>query len=126
MAAAPARPRQRGLSQAIEILQRIIDEWSEANGDWPEGSFPQDPVTALGSSSPVDSPPAQVYVKRVIREPKPRGRLNKSRMLRARCIRHTGPLESGYSQPGDRLGRRVNDHSGEELADRRCELEPMT
>jgi hypothetical protein len=53
-------------------LRRIIEEWSEANGDWPEGSFPQDPVTALGSSSPVDSPPAQVYVKRVIREPKPR------------------------------------------------------
>jgi hypothetical protein len=54
-------------------LRRIIEEWSEANGDWPEGSFPQDPVTALGSSSPVDSPPAQVYMKRVIQESKPRG-----------------------------------------------------
>ena len=54
-------------------LLRIINEWSGANGDWPEGSFPQDPVTALGSSSPVDSPPAQVYMKRVIREPKPQG-----------------------------------------------------
>jgi hypothetical protein len=52
-------------------LQRIINEWSQANGDWPEGSFPQDPVTALGSSSSDDSPPAQVYVKRVIREPEP-------------------------------------------------------
>jgi hypothetical protein len=54
-------------------LRRIIEEWSEANGDWPEGSFPQDPVTALGSSSPVDSPPAQVYMKRVIQESKRRG-----------------------------------------------------
>jgi hypothetical protein len=54
-------------------LLRIINEWSGANGDWPEGSFPQDPVTALGSSSPVDSPPAQVYMKRVIREPEPQG-----------------------------------------------------
>ena len=72
-AAAPARPRQRGSSRAIRVLRRIIDEWSEANGDWPEGSFPQDPVTALGSSSPVDSPPVPVYVKRVIREPKPPG-----------------------------------------------------
>src|SRR5215216_71025 len=54
-------------------LQRIINEWSEANGDWPEGSFPQDPVTALGSSSPVDSPPANVYFKRVIREPNRQG-----------------------------------------------------
>ena len=62
-----------GFVTSDQNLQRIIDEWSEANGDWPEGSFPQDPVTALGSSSPVDSPPAQVYVKRVIREPKPQG-----------------------------------------------------
>ncbi len=54
-------------------LQRIINEWGQANGDWPEGSFPQDPVTALGSSTPDDSPPAQVYAKRVIREPEPRG-----------------------------------------------------
>ncbi|HEX2280851.1 MAG TPA: hypothetical protein VHG52_03715 [Thermomicrobiales bacterium] len=54
-------------------LLRIIQEWSEANGNWPDGSYPQDPATALGSSSPADSPPAQVYVKREIREPKPRG-----------------------------------------------------
>ncbi len=62
-----------GFITSDENLRRIIDEWSDANGDWPEGSFPQDPVTALGSSSPVDSPPAQVYMKRVIREPKPQG-----------------------------------------------------
>ena len=54
-------------------LQRIINEWGQANGDWPEGSFPQDPVTALGSSTPDDSPPPQVYAKRVIREPEPQG-----------------------------------------------------
>ena len=62
-----------GFITSDQNLRRIIDEWSEANGDWPQGSFPQDPVTALGSSSPVDSPPAQVYMKRVIREPKPEG-----------------------------------------------------
>src|SRR5688572_12772619 len=55
------------------VLRRIIDEWGQANGDWPEGSFPQDPVTALGSSSAADSPPVPVYVKRVVREPKPPG-----------------------------------------------------
>jgi hypothetical protein len=60
-----------GFITSDQVLRRIIDEWSEANGAWPEGSFPQDPVTALGSSSPVDSPPTRVYVKRVIREPRP-------------------------------------------------------
>ena len=62
-----------GFITSDQILRRIIDEWSGANGDWPEGSFPQDPATALGSSTPVDSPPVPVYVKRVIREPEPQG-----------------------------------------------------
>lgn len=62
-----------GFTTTDQILRRIITEWSAANGDWPEGSFPQDAVTALGSSSPVDSPPARVYAKRVVREPKPLG-----------------------------------------------------
>ena len=62
-----------GFVKSDQNLQRIIAEWSQANGDWPEGSYPQDPVTALGSSSPVDSPPAQVYAKRVIRELEPQG-----------------------------------------------------
>jgi len=62
-----------GFITSDQNLRRIIDEWSEANGEWPEGSFPQDPVTALGSSSPVDSPPAQDYTKRVIRDPKSKG-----------------------------------------------------
>jgi hypothetical protein len=50
------------------ILRRIIDEWQLANGGWPEGSFPQDPVTSLGSSTPADSPPPRVYARRVIDE----------------------------------------------------------
>ena len=60
-----------GFVTSDQALRRVIDEWGQANGDWPEGSFPQDPVTALGSSSPVDSPPPRVYAKRVVREPKP-------------------------------------------------------
>ena len=62
-----------GFIKSDQNLRRIIDEWSQANGEWPEGSFPQDPETALGSSSPVDSPPAHIYTKRVILEPKPQG-----------------------------------------------------
>lgn len=60
-----------GFVTSDQALRRVIDEWGEANGDWPEGSFPQDPVTGLGSSSPVDSPPPRVYAKRVVRELKP-------------------------------------------------------
>ena len=60
-----------GFTTTDQVLRRIIDEWSAANGEWPEGSFPQDAVTALGSSSPVDSPPARVYARRVVREPTP-------------------------------------------------------
>jgi hypothetical protein len=60
-----------GFVTSDQVLLRIINEWNDANGDWPEGSFPQDAVTALGSSSSVDSPPAREYVKRVIWEPKP-------------------------------------------------------
>ena len=37
-----------GFVTSDQVLRRIIDEWSQANGDWPEGSFPQDPDTALG------------------------------------------------------------------------------
>ena len=60
----------KGFITSDQILRRIIDEWSESKGDWPEGSFPQDPVTSLGSSTAEDSPPTHVYMKRVIREPK--------------------------------------------------------
>jgi hypothetical protein len=60
-----------GFVTSDQVLLRIINEWNDANGDWPEGSFPQDAVTALGSSSSVDSPPAGEYFKRVIWEPKP-------------------------------------------------------
>jgi hypothetical protein len=58
-----------GFVTSDQVLRRIIDEWGWANGGWPDGSFPQDPVTALGSSSPIDSPPPRVYARRVIREP---------------------------------------------------------
>lgn len=57
-----------GFITSDQILRRIIEEWSAADGGWPEGSFPQDPITALGSSSPSDSPPPRVYLKRVVRE----------------------------------------------------------
>ena len=46
-----------GFIASDQILRRVIDEWRAAGGDWPEGSFPADPVTALGSSTAVDSPP---------------------------------------------------------------------
>lgn len=62
-----------GFITSDQILRRIVNEWSAAGGGWPEGSFPQDPVTSLGSSTPVDSPPMQVYARREIREIKPLG-----------------------------------------------------
>jgi hypothetical protein len=46
-----------GFIASDQNLRRIIEEWQAASGDWPEGSFPEDPVTSLGSSTPVDSPP---------------------------------------------------------------------
>ena len=62
-----------GFITSDQILRRIVNEWSAAGGGWPEGSFPQDSVTSLGSSTQVDSPPIQVYARRVIRELKPLG-----------------------------------------------------
>ena len=57
-----------GFTTTDQSLRRVIDEWSAARGGWPECSFPQDPVTSLGSSAPEDSPPIQVYARREIRE----------------------------------------------------------
>jgi hypothetical protein len=48
-------------------VRRVLAEWSSADGEWPEGAFPEVPVTALGSSTPVDSPPPRAYVQRVRR-----------------------------------------------------------
>jgi hypothetical protein len=45
-----------GFIASDQILRRVIDEWQTAGGDWPEGSFPQDSVTSLGSSTADDSP----------------------------------------------------------------------
>lgn len=61
-----------GFTTSDQNLRRIINEWAAAGGGWPEGSFPQDPVTALGSSEPVDSPPPRVYARREVREITPK------------------------------------------------------
>ena len=117
-----------GFITSDKILRRVVDEWGAADGGWPEGSFPQDPVTALGSSSPVDSPPPRVYAQRVIRgDSMPRRRSKRisrslARVLSPSCQRC---VEAGESEPGDRRGRRVGDQVGEELTDRRCELEAV-
>ena len=58
-----------GYTTSDETLRRVVDEWAAAGGGWPEGSFPQDAVTALGSSTATDSPPRRAYPRRVIREP---------------------------------------------------------
>jgi hypothetical protein len=66
-----------GFLTSDQRLQRVIEEWQDAQGGWPEGSYPSDPVTALASSSPVDSPPRSSvhagrarYPRRVIRDPR--------------------------------------------------------
>lgn len=60
-------------------LRKVVEEWAAAGGEWPEGSYPEDAVTGLGSSSPVDSPgggPAQVqkHPRRVVLSPLNRNR----------------------------------------------------
>lgn len=57
-----------GFIASDQNLRRIINEWQAAGGGWPEGSFPQDPVTSLGSSTPVDSPPESEAVGRAVEE----------------------------------------------------------
>jgi hypothetical protein len=57
-----------GFTTSDEVLRRVVAEWAAAGGGWPAGAYPQDPVTALGSSTRVDSPPRRAYPKRVIRE----------------------------------------------------------
>src|SRR5438045_9007603 len=46
-----------GFIASDQALRRVIAEWQAANGGWPPGSYPDEPVTALGASSPEDSPP---------------------------------------------------------------------
>lgn len=55
-------------------LRKVVEEWAAAGGDWPEGSYPEEAVTGLGSSTDADSPegdPAQVrnYPRRVVLSP---------------------------------------------------------
>jgi hypothetical protein len=38
-------------------LREVLGEWAEAGGEWPEGSDPRDPVTALGSFGPDEVTP---------------------------------------------------------------------
>lgn len=54
-----------GFIASTERLREVIAEWAEARGGWPEGAFPADPVTALGSSNLDDTPPPQVYIDTV-------------------------------------------------------------
>lgn len=56
-----------GYVASDRALRRVLAEWSSADGGWPEGAFPEVPVTALGSSTQADSPPPRAYVQRVIR-----------------------------------------------------------
>ncbi len=62
-----------GFTTSDQSLRRVVEEWSAAGGGWPEGSFPEDPGTSLGSSTSDDSPPIQVYARREIRELKRQG-----------------------------------------------------
>lgn len=57
-----------GFIASDQNLRRIIHEWQAAGGGWPEGSFPQDPSTSLGSSTRVDTPPPREFVKRAIED----------------------------------------------------------
>jgi hypothetical protein len=54
-----------GFIASDQILRRIVEEWQAANGGWPEGSFPEDPMTSLGSSTAVDSPGPAGRTRRV-------------------------------------------------------------
>jgi hypothetical protein len=57
-----------GFIASDQLLRRIVEEWQAADGGWPEGSFPDDPVTSLGSSTNVDSPGPRARRRRVILE----------------------------------------------------------
>jgi hypothetical protein len=53
-----------------QILKRIVEEWEVASGSWPEGSFPQDAATSLGSSTVDDSPPVALESPRRAQRPR--------------------------------------------------------
>ena len=41
-------------------LHQIVQEWAAANGSWPRGADPSNPVTALGSVTDEDDAPARL------------------------------------------------------------------
>lgn len=57
-----------GFMASDERLRRVIAEWQQSDGTWPEGSFPEDPITSLGSSTPEDSPGPRVYAKKLLQD----------------------------------------------------------
>lgn len=61
-----------GFIASDQRLRDVIAEWEAAGGGWPEGSFPADAVTALGSSTRDDSPPPRTYVEQAMLSRKPR------------------------------------------------------
>jgi hypothetical protein len=56
-----------GYIASDRTLRRVLAEWSAADGGWPNGAFPEVPVTPLGSSTEADTPPPRAYVERVMR-----------------------------------------------------------
>ena len=47
-----------GFPMSDARLRRIVREWADANGGWPRGADPRNPVTALGSVSDEDEGPS--------------------------------------------------------------------
>jgi hypothetical protein len=48
-------------------LHEVVMEWAAANGGWPAGADPRNPVTALGSISPIDEEPDEVEEDAAVR-----------------------------------------------------------
>lgn len=46
-----------GFLMSDERLHQIVQEWAMANGNWPAGTDPRNPVTALGSIAAEDVEP---------------------------------------------------------------------
>ncbi len=57
---APTRGKRGTSATGFPVSDRrlleTVQEWAAANGDWPAGADPRNPVTALGSVSSEDDP----------------------------------------------------------------------